>query len=64
VVIKCGYVMKKESPVPEVLVGLSRQAIRVDQLAAAMIDTAINGSEMNTIGNTELRRRGKKRFRG
>jgi hypothetical protein len=64
VVIKCGYVMKKESPVPEVLVGLSRQAIRVDELAAAMIDTAINGSATDTIGNAELRRRGKKLLRG
>jgi hypothetical protein len=56
--------MKKESPVPEVLVGLSRQAIRVDELAAAMIDTAINGSEVDTIGNAELRRRGKKLLKG
>jgi hypothetical protein len=64
VVIKCGYVMKKESPVPEVLVGLSRQAIRVDELAAATIDTAINGSATDTIGNAELRKRGKKLLRG
>jgi hypothetical protein len=64
VVIKCGYVMKKESPVPEVLVGLSRQAIRVDELAAAMIGTAINGNEADIIGNAELRRRGKKLLKG
>jgi hypothetical protein len=47
-----------------VLVGSSRQAIRVDELAAAMIGTAINGNEADTIGNAELRRRGKKLLKG
>jgi transcription initiation factor TFIIIB Brf1 subunit/transcription initiation factor TFIIB len=60
VIVKCGYVLKKESAVPEVLVGVSRQAIRVDELAAAMVESAVMGSGSRTIGNAESRSMGKK----
>jgi hypothetical protein len=60
VVIKCGYVLRKETPVPDVLVSMSRQAIRVDELAAAMVELAVMGSESKTIGNAELRSMGKR----
>jgi transcription initiation factor TFIIIB Brf1 subunit/transcription initiation factor TFIIB len=60
VIIKCGYVLKKGSTVPEVLVGASRNAIRVDELAAAMVELAVMGSGSKTIGNAELRSMGKR----
>jgi len=60
VIIKCGYVLKKESAVPEVLVGVSRNAIRVDELAAAMVEIAVMGSGSKTFGNSELRSIGKR----
>jgi hypothetical protein len=60
VVVKCGYVLKKESSVPEVLVEASRNVIRVDELAAAMVELAVMGSRSQTIGNAELRSMGKK----
>jgi transcription initiation factor TFIIIB Brf1 subunit/transcription initiation factor TFIIB len=60
VIIKCGYVLKKESVVPDVLVGASRNAIKVDELAAAMVELAVMGSGSNTIGNAELRSMGKR----
>jgi len=60
VVVKCGYVLKKESSVPELLVEASRNAIRVDELAAAMVELAVMGSRSQTIGNAELRSMGKR----
>ena len=59
VIIKCGYVLKKESAVPEVLAGVSRNAIKVDELAAAMVEIAVMGSGSKTFGNSELRSMGK-----
>ncbi|KAE9374156.1 hypothetical protein N431DRAFT_404684 [Stipitochalara longipes BDJ] len=59
-VIKCGYVLRNESAVPEVLVEVSRNAIRVDELAAAMIEIAVMGSGSKTFGNSELRSMGKR----
>ena len=63
VIIKCGYVVEKESAVPEVLVGMSRNAIRVDELAAAMVESAVMGSGSKTIVNAELRNMGKRLLR-
>jgi len=60
VIVKCGFVLKKESAVPEVVVGVSRNAIRVDELAAAMIESAVMGGGSQTIGNGELREMGKR----
>jgi hypothetical protein len=60
VVVKCGYVLKKKSALPEVLVGVSGNAIRVDELAGAMVELAVMGRGSGTIGNAELRTMGKK----
>lgn len=60
VVVKCGYVLQKDNVVPELLVGFSKQAIRVDELAAAMVELAVMGSGSNTIRNAELRSLGKR----
>jgi hypothetical protein len=60
VVIKCGYVLKKDNVVPELFVGFSKQAIRVDELAAAMVELAVMGSGSKTIRNAELRGLGKR----
>jgi hypothetical protein len=32
----------------------------VDDLGAAMVDIALNGSEIDTVGNVALRKRGRK----
>lgn len=45
---------------PEIVLGASRNAIRVDELAAAIIDIARNGSATDTVGNMKLRQMGKK----
>ena len=58
VIIKAGLVIGKEHWIPEWVVGVSRLAIRVDGLAAAMVDCAVGGSGSGTLGNGELRRRG------
>ena len=50
----------KEKSVPEFVLGVSRNAIRVNELAAAMIDIALNGSATDTVGNARLRHMGKK----
>lgn len=63
VIVKCGYVLKKESKVPEVLVGVGGLAIRVDELAAAMVESAVMGNGSTTIGNADLRTVGKKVLR-
>lgn len=60
VIIKCGYVLKRQSAVPEVVVGLSKNAIRVDELAAAMVELAVMGNGSKTFGNAELRSMGKR----
>jgi hypothetical protein len=52
-------VLRKENRIPERVVGLSRIAIRIDELAAAMVDSAVNGVGSGTVGNKELRRKGK-----
>jgi hypothetical protein len=61
VIIKAALVVGKEKPIPEWVLGVSRNAIRVDELAAAMLDVALYGKGLSsdTIGNVELRRRGR-----
>lgn len=59
-IIKAALVVGKEKPVPEFVLGVSRNAIRVDELAAAMIDVALRGSANDTLGNAKLRQMGKK----
>lgn len=34
-------------------------SVRVDELAAALVDTAVNGTEQQTVENSELRTRGR-----
>jgi hypothetical protein len=60
VIIKAALVVGKEKSVPEFVLGASRNAIRVNELAAAMIDIALNGSASDTVGNVKLRQMGKK----
>ena len=38
---------------------MSRNAIRADKLGAAMVDNALNGIEVDTVGNTSSRNRGR-----
>jgi hypothetical protein len=60
VIIKAALVVGKNKPVPELILGASRNAIRVDELAAALIDIALSGSATDTVGNAKLRQMGKK----
>jgi len=60
VVIKCAYVVPKESMIPDAVVGLSRNAIRVDELGAAMVNCALDRHGSETVGNTELRNLGRR----
>lgn len=59
-VIKCAYVVTKESLIPDAVIGLSRNAIRVDELGAAMVNCALDRHGSETVGNTELRTLGRK----
>jgi len=60
VIIKAAYVVRKESKVPDLVVGLSRNAIRVNELAAAMVDYALDRHGSETVGNAKLRLLGRK----
>ena len=42
------------------ILGVSRNAIRANELSAAMVDIALNGIEVDTAGNTALRDKGRK----
>ena len=59
-IIKAALVVGTKNPMPELIIWASRNAIRVDELAAAMIDIAMNGSATNTVENAKLRQMGKK----
>lgn len=56
-------VVGTKKPVPEFVLSASRSAIRVNELAAAMIDIALDGSATDTMGNSKLRQRRKKLLR-
>ena len=52
VIVKAGFVVSKEGRSPRDMLGWvlgSNKSIGVDELAAAMIDVAINGSEEDTL---------------
>ena len=52
VIVKAGFVVSKEGRSPRDMLGWvlgSSKSIGVDELAAAMIDVAINGSEEDTL---------------
>lgn len=64
VIIQCGMVLKKGSALLGPFVGLGRVAIRVDELAAAMVDIALHRSGSQLYGNSELRSIGKSVLKG
>lgn len=52
VIVKAGLVVSKEGRSPRDMLGWvlgDSKSIRVDELAAAMIDVAINGSKQDTL---------------
>ena len=52
VIVKAGFVVSKEGRSPRDIMGWvmgTTKSIRVDELAAAMIDVAINGSMEDTL---------------
>ena len=52
VIVKAGFVMSKDGRSPRDMLGWvlgASRAITVDELAAAMIDVAINGSKDDTL---------------
>jgi len=56
--------MGNDGLLPDVAAVLTRNALRVNELAAAMIDNAVTGKGSETVGNMELRRRGKSILKG
>ena len=59
VILKPGGVLGKTNPIPQVVYGVAR-AIRVNTLAGAMIDIALNGRKgKQTLENSDLEERGR-----
>lgn len=59
IITKPGTVLGKGNPVPQMLYGVAK-AIKVDTLAAAMIDLAISGGKgKQTMENADLEERAK-----
>ena len=59
VILKPGAVLGKNNPIPQVFYGMA-SAIRVDTLAATMIDLALNGRKgQQTLEIADLERRGR-----
>ena len=57
--VKPGYVLPKGSWMPDAVVGLSR-SVRVDELAAAMVEMAVRGKgEEQILENATLKRWGR-----
>ena len=54
VVVRPGIVVRSERPIPVCLPGISRVAITVNELAAAMVDSALSGNGTQTLNNTML----------
>jgi hypothetical protein len=52
-------VLTKERTVHSVIRGSLPYTIRVDELAAALINVAENGSELDTLEHADLKQRGK-----
>lgn len=56
-IVKSGFVIQKQLESPRDLMGWmmgSRACIRVDELAAVMIDVALNGWKENTLDDSQL----------
>lgn len=62
-VVRPGAVLAKDTGMPGWAVGLT-MSVKVDHLAATMIDVALNGSEIKTIENAALGSRGKTLLEG
>jgi hypothetical protein len=61
-----SFIMRPASVLPKTstgirgtLTGMTLGSIRVDELAAVLVDTAVNGSKTQTIENRELGKKGK-----
>lgn len=57
VIVKAGFVVSKEGRSPRDMMGWvlgTTKSIRVDELAAAMIDVAINGSKEDTLQDCQV----------
>lgn len=50
---------KASSWVKDTMMGMMTGSIKVDQLAAVLVDTAIHGSKVQTMENRELGKRGR-----
>ncbi len=55
--------LSKENRMMSVIMGLSR-SVRVDELAAVLVNTALNGSETQTIEYDVLRPQGRALLKG
>lgn len=62
-VVKPGSVLSKENRMMSVIMGLSR-SVRVDELAAVLVNTALNGSETQTIEYDVLGPQGRALLKG
>jgi hypothetical protein len=54
-----GALPKASSGVKDAMMSMTLGSIKVDQLAAVLVDTAINGSKVQTMENRELGKRGR-----
>jgi hypothetical protein len=54
-----GVLPKASSGVKDAMMGMTLGSIKVDQLAAVLVDTAVNGSKVQTMENRELGKRGR-----
>jgi hypothetical protein len=54
-----GVLPKASSGVKDAMMSMTLGSIKVDQLAAVLVDTAINGSKVQTMENRELGKRGR-----
>jgi hypothetical protein len=59
VIVQAAKVLERDAVFLDGLLGLNRLTIRVNELGAAMVDTALHGSGSRNVTNVELRRRGK-----
>ena len=57
-VVKPGYVLSKETRIMQLVIDLSR-FVRVDELAAVLMNTALNGSEVQITEYNEEGTRGR-----
>ena len=54
-----GVLPKTSSGVRDAMMGVALGSIKIDHLAAVLVDTAVNGSRVQTMENRELGKRGR-----